>query len=204
MSASSVYRKNVGRSLPTRYWSTWIYQQLVVDKKALVYWVFCLFCVYIRYFGRRSQKGNIIHSLLQHALCGIYSPGRFALQSCEGDRFRKSLEEGIYDFRPPPSLAFSFPSLFLPWSICPLDRQEDPLFWRWFPWPEGGPAWGLCRPCRKTPPSCRQHVQLLFSSEGAGAKGLQLCVWMCVWFWSVFPGSSQNSQTHTHPCSSGA
>lgn len=98
----------------------------------------------------------------------------------------------------PPSLALSFPSSFLPWSICPLGRQEDLLFWRWFPWPEGGPAWGLCRPSRKHHRLARQHVQVFFSSEGPGGYGITaVCLNVCLILVSVPREFPELTNTHT-------
>lgn len=61
------------------------------------------------------------------------------------------------------------------------------------------------RPCLRAVSTQPKNTTVLPAStsnsssllKDLGAKGLQLCVWMCVWFRSVFPGSSQNSQTHT-------
>lgn len=127
-------------------------------------------------------------------VCCIYSLGHHALQSCEwGYRSRGGNRwlQAPSPFLCPPRLSVSFPPSFLPWSICPLERQEGLLFWRWFPWPD--PSGRVLRR-----PGWKHHRQFLFSSEGPVAPGITV-VCLCVQLVLVkAPGSSQNSQTHTH------
>ncbi len=56
------------------------------------------------------------------------------------------------------------------------------------------------RPCPRAVPTSAESTTISPPSllKAPTAQGLQLCVSVCVWFWSNLPGSSQNSYTYTH------
>lgn len=163
----------------------------------------CVFChVYIQYFDLRHQQESVSFTPLWMCVvcvCVVFIAS--GIMPCSHVSGVTDPEEGIDDFRPPPPFS-PLPVCLSPSLLHSFHGRSVRLAGRKACCFDAGsldqiPLAECCVDPAENTTTSSSSLQ-----KAPWLRELQLCVSVCVWFWSKLPGELTNS--YTQPCSNRA